>query len=621
MSRFYIRELIARGPKVKDSRIAFTDGVNIIHGPSNTGKSYVIGCIDFILGGDEIPFTMGSTGYDTVAANLVSVDGETAYMERKIIDGKNGETGAGTVRVESPFDEISDGELSIKKKEYSDFLLRLMGITKRTQIISNQDYEMNDLTFRSIIHFFFIDENSILTKKTVLTSPKFNKINASLMALLFLMTGNNYSAIVPYESKEERERKAAQKTGVINYLNNKIKALKAKRDQLEADLAATPEVDIEEKIEGILREIELIDGQIIDANKKSRSLLARIYEISARLEEARLLRNRYKALRTQYTSDIRRLRFIVDGEKKQENAPRIIKCPFCEHDMEDTSQSRVSYIESASAELQRIKLQMEDLRGAETDIQLEIDGLEQQIRALNAENDSVTEIINRILRPRMAELRQTVESYKRILEARQELFAIARMATELDTDASLNKPDEGEGQDKFSARDMFTSEDWKKLSDQFSEMVKACAYPGFLTARVELATCDAVVNGKYKKDEGKGYRAYLNTIMLFNLMKFLESYALYCPHLLVLDSPILSLKEKKKIVTEKEKATPGMRASLFTYMIQNCGENQLIIAENELPYNVDYSGVNLIEFSMDEAEGRYGFLLDVRNEPEEQEDE
>lgn len=564
---------------------------------------------------------MGSTGYDTVAANLVSVDGKTAYMERKIIDGKNGETGAGTVRVESPFDEISDGELSIKKKEYSDFLLRLMGITKRTQIISNQDYEMNDLTFRSIIHFFFIDENSILTKKTVLTSPKFNKINASLMALLFLMTGNNYSAIVPYESKEERERKAAQKTGVINYLNNKIKALKAKRDQLEADLAATPEVDIEEKIEGILREIELIDGQIIDANKKSRSLLARIYEISARLEEARLLRNRYKALRTQYTSDIRRLRFIVDGEKKQENAPRIIKCPFCEHDMEDTSQSRVSYIESASAELQRINLQMEDLRGAETDIQLEIDGLEQQIRALNAENDSVTEIINRILRPRMAELRQTVESYKRILEARQELFAIARMATELDTDASLNKPDEGESQDKFSARDMFTSEDWKKLSDQFSEMVKACAYPGFLTARVELATCDAVVNGKYKKDEGKGYRAYLNTIMLFNLMKFLESYALYCPHLLVLDSPILSLKEKKKIVTEKEKATPGMRASLFTYMIQNCGENQLIIAENELPHNVDYSGVNLIEFSMDEAEGRYGFLLDVRNEPEEQEDE
>lgn len=621
MSRFYIRELIAKGPKVKDSRIAFADGVNIIHGPSNTGKSYVIGCIDFILGGDEIPFTVGSTGYDTVAVSLVSVDGETAYMERKIVDGKNGETGAGTVRVESPFDEIDDGELSVKKKEYSDFLLRLMGITKRTQIISNQDYEMNDLTFRSIVHFFFIDESSILTKKTVFTSPKFNRINASLMALLFLITGNNYSAVVPNESKEERERKAAQKTGVINYLNSKIKVLKEKRDQLEADLATAPEVDIENKIEDILREIELIDSQIIDANGKSRSLLAKIYEISARLEEARLLRDRYKALRTQYTSDIRRLRFIVDGEMKQADVPHIIKCPFCEHDMEDKSQTRVSYVESASAELQRINLQMDDLRGAETDIQAEIVYLEQQIQALNEENDSVTEIVNRTLRPRMIELRQTVESYKRILETRQELFAIARMATELDTDASLNKPDEEEYRDKFSARDMFTSEDWKKLSDQFSEMVKACAYPGYLTARVDLGTCDAVVNGKYKKDEGKGYRAYLNTIMLFNLMKYLEKAALYCPRFLVLDSPILSLKEKKKIVTEKEKATPGMRTSLFSYMIQNCGENQLIIAENELPPDVDYSGVNLIEFSMDETEGRYGFLLDVKNEQERQETE
>lgn len=264
---------------------------------------------------------------------------------------------------------------------------------------------------------------------------------------------------------------------------------------------------------------------------------------------------------------------------------------------------------------------MEDLRGAETDIQVEIADLENQIQALNEENDSVMGIVNQTLRPRMNELRQTIESYKQILEARQELFAISRMATELDTDASLNQPDEEEGRDKFSARDMFADEDWKKLSEQFAEMVKACAYPGFLTARVELGTCDAVVNGKYKKDEGKGFRAYLNTIMLFNLMKYLEKYALYCPHFLILDSPILSLKEKKKVLTEKEKATPGMRASLFTYMIQNCGDNQLIIAENELPPNVDYSGVTLIEFTMDENEGRYGFLLDVRNEPEEQEDE
>ena len=86
--------------------------------------------------------------------------------------------------------------------------------------------------------------------------------------------------------------------------------------------------------------------------------------------------------------------------------------------------------------------------------------------------------------------------------------------------------------------------------------------------------------------------------------------------MLFLDSPILSLKDKKDeneyAVAEEERATPQMRESLFTYMIENCGENQVIIAENELPENVDYSKVNLIEFTRDENNGRYGFFKDYK---------
>lgn len=52
-----------------------------------------------------------------------------------------------------------------------------------------------------------------------------------------------------------------------------------------------------------------------------------------------------------------------------------------------------------------------------------------------------------------------------------------------------------------------------------------------------------------------------------------------------------------------------MRESLFGYMIERCGENRVTIAENELPENVDYSGANMIEFTMEKEAGRYGFLL------------
>ena len=102
--------------------------------------------------------------------------------------------------------------------------------------------------------------------------------------------------------------------------------------------------------------------------------------------------------------------------------------------------------------------------------------------------------------------------------------------------------------------------------------------------------------------------------MLFNLMKYLEKNGKYALHHLTLDSPILSLKEKKYNITEKEKATIGMRESLIRYIIENCGDNQVIIAENELPENVDYSKAHQIVFSMEDGDDlRYGFLRSIRN--------
>ena len=106
----------------------------------------------------------------------------------------------------------------------------------------------------------------------------------------------------------------------------------------------------------------------------------------------------------------------------------------------------------------------------------------------------------------------------------------------------------------------------------------------------------------------------MNTIMLLNLMKYLEEDGKFALHLLVLDSPILSLKEKKHNISEKEKATTGMKTALFKCLIENCGENQIIIAENELPADVDYSTVNMLTFTQEDNAGeRYGFLQSVRN--------
>ena len=335
MSRFYIKSIGASGPKVEYSQVTFDEGVNILHGPSNSGKSYVINCINFMFGASEVPFTRESTGYNTIHMTLESLDARTVQMTRRIIDDKNGkksDMGDNLVTVVSNFDEVGSYDYSILKLEYSDMLLKLMGIDERHQIISTQ----------------------------------------------------------------------------------------------------------------IKREMSAVDAMSVVLNADA---------------------------------------FNREMEKEGE------KVVF--HPMEHIDMNW-----------------------------------------------------------------------------------------------------------------------WKKWSDTFEMIVKECNYPNCVSARISPDTYDAIVNGKHKSDEGKGYRAFLNSIILFSLMKALEDGGIYRPAMLILDSPILTLKEK---VRKNELADPGMRASLFKYMVENCGDNQIIIAENEIPNTVDYNTAHLIEFTQDETQGIYGFLKSVRN--------
>lgn len=183
------------------------------------------------------------------------------------------------------------------------------------------------------------------------------------------------------------------------------------------------------------------------------------------------------------------------------------------------------------------------------------------MRSLNIQNNAITSLLNNRLKPKAADLRATVAEYKRILQLRQQLESVAYMSNELGVDVFAKEQEEDEAAPTFDAKKQFDKEIWKALSDRFGEMVKACQYPGQPDSYISIDTADAVVGGKFKKNQGKGYRAFLNTIMLFNLMKYLEEDGQYALHLLVLDSPILSLKEKKYELKEKEVATIGMKTA------------------------------------------------------------
>ena len=80
---------------------------------------------------------------------------------------------------------------------------------------------------------------------------------------------------------------------------------------------------------------------------------------------------------------------------------------------------------------------------------------------------------------------------------------------------------------------------------------------------------------------------------------------MYSPNFLLLDSPILSLKEN-----ESKKISETIKHSLFENIVDSPKDIQMIVIENEIP-DIDYKDTNLIQFTKDKNIGRYGFLLEV----------
>lgn len=119
---------------------------------------------------------------------------------------------------------------------------------------------------------------------------------------------------------------------------------------------------------------------------------------------------------------------------------------------------------------------------------------------------------------------------------------------------------------------------------------------------------DFVIDGKHKRTQGQGYRAYLNGLAVYALYNCLQNEGVYPMPFLVMDSPIQSLVENNNIADEE-----SMKLGLFKCLKETTADKQVIVIENTLPTKLDYSSVNLVYFTKDEETGRYGFAKGIIN--------
>lgn len=607
---FYIKAIKILTNKGTVSDLSLRPGLNIIVGPSNTGKSLVLDCIDFLFGGEAKRLSKEALQIQKIFLDL-NADGDTVTLSREL--------GSNDIQVSGNSDVSNDGiyaakKGSVKKPAINEYWLKLMGIKEPVTIFSAANGKTQTLTVRTFIHSFLIDETRMIGENSILKNSHGWSKNIpvpTMASLLYFATGNNYIAEAE-DDKLQESAVNARKYASKRMVDRSLEALKNKQfASIDTGKEARPVPELEKEINMILDQISAAEKSLTDASDRSQELSRTIINIDSQLAESEMLRNRYDSLRSQYESDIKRLTFVAEGEVHKNSVEVLDRCPFCNGEL--PKEKTQSCVDAAIEEVKKIEMKINDLRSADEDLAREIVVLSNTRAKVLSERENLQEVIRGEIKPQIENLKGKLVEYTDALDQAKEKYMIQSMVEILEKElVKVNEEDDKELASKFNIKAKIIEVLKGPLDRKLTDILMEVNYDHFLSARFDEDVCDVNVNGSDKMTQGKGFRAFLNTVLSLAVQEVLNEYDHYHTHLLVLDSPIMSLKEKKYDISDSERTSEGMRNGLFRYFVNHELNRQTIVLENDLP-EIEYKDANIIRFSrIDDDESRYGLIKDYR---------
>ena len=87
MGRLTLLHVTFTGTNIAPASVDFSPHVTVIHGPSDTGKSFIVDAIDFVLGAKELKEIPEREGYSRVLLGLELPAGERITLARSVDGG------------------------------------------------------------------------------------------------------------------------------------------------------------------------------------------------------------------------------------------------------------------------------------------------------------------------------------------------------------------------------------------------------------------------------------------------------------------------------------------------------------------------------------------------------
>ena len=137
MHNFMIERLRVSGAGKIDGVINFTDGLNIIQGRSNTGKTWILKCIYYLFSSDTRPYSP-LTGYTDIEGIFQTKRYGRITMSRKLDEE--------VVTVVAESEEVEDGDYDTNytrktsQRYLNDLWLRIIGLDETIEVPKTARY-------------------------------------------------------------------------------------------------------------------------------------------------------------------------------------------------------------------------------------------------------------------------------------------------------------------------------------------------------------------------------------------------------------------------------------------------------------------------------------------------
>ncbi len=606
MNRMALNSLLLIGKDKKVARIDFSMGLNVISGPSDTGKTYIFQCLEYCLGAGAVPKDIKEVeGYTKLKLSF-SI-GKKEFTICRDLYTSNVEF------YEVAVDNIKDDIIPLKFSylKISEVLMDKLGI-KNVKLLQKSDGTTVNLTIGKFRALSFIDETEIQSENSPFVSEQYTKSTQEKAFINHILTGIDYNDIIKSDSKEVAQAKIQAKIELLEELIGKNVQI-PNEDEIKENF---------EQIEKLKNAISVANNKFLDINNSIKNLeasrenkykdIVKIKSIIAYKEETI---KRFELLFRRYTIDIERLNAILQSSNLfLSNENQLIVCPLCGTEKENKDEKiNPQYInsikESCEKEIFKIEGLKSELKITLDTIYNEINSQKSILLVLNKELDDIKNNLSIIVKREILNVRDELYqlySRKASLDAQSIRYNQLKELSDLketNKDLLKNKPAKLKYEAKIKTATM------SELCQYIYDTLKMWDFPELKAVSFSETYNDIVIGDKDRKAFGKGYRAITRSALNISLMKYCLEKNL--PHLgfIVLDSPVLTFRGiDKKLENGNDVISDELKNNFYINLASTDKDSQIIIIENKEPPLSIIDKIRYIHFTKIKGQGRYGFI-------------